>query len=344
MTIKDYFNKNINFTKVNPSVEKYIRSFITINSDVYLSDGFSKKLIFGEQRKRDMLRIYGFDVASYNNFAPTNPTLSTGFATVNDSLNLLLLTSNMKVKSRMFLEFLAIKIYTSKYARSFPYGVKEPEMLATISGLSNRYLVKKHKTMQATVSALVDTYCRRYAKELDRLSDEDYLELVNGISTRVGIMIRNVAREYYANTDKQYSQKDNTDEENFIMTTNESLKIEGAMNSVINYNTTRGVDLSVLKSVNGMKYKSYYETLFREEHNAVNGITREILNGTIKAKKCNTVSDVRANIVTYSVKNKSGAHYKEIDKLIDKHSIPDKIKFRETFIKYMSVKIYKELL
>lgn len=348
MTIRQHLESYINFREKETPILEYIVDFVTTNSDVMGSDGYTKRLVFGEQRKMQMLSIYGFNMSIFNDFKRTNAVLRKNFATVSDPLNLCLLTSyanSNSPKRRVFLDFLALKLYTSKIYRSFPNGVREERMNYVLNHvLTRKSFVVKYKTLGAVIQKVVDTYLRHFGPKLDRLTDEDMLDLLNSISTRVGLMVRKVAREYYEADASVYKEKEIRDRDNMRMTTNESLKIDAATNSVIQGHIRGGVDYQVLKNSNSTQYKELFDDIIQQDHAKVTIITKGIVTDCIRKGGYTTVSEISGNIIVSGAKNRKPSYAKELQYLEEKHKIKNKKEFERAFVRYLSLKLYREMM
>ncbi|MGL6132350.1 MAG: hypothetical protein ACRCZ9_12130 [Fusobacteriaceae bacterium] len=348
MTIRDHFESYVDFKKKEDTAIQYIVNFITTNSDVMSSDGYTKRLVFGEQRRQDMLRIYGFDQTTYKSLCKTNAILMKNFTQMNEPLNSFLLlayANSTSSKRRVFLDFLALKLYTSKIYRSFPNGVNVPRMQYVINHiLTKKSFVVKYRSLGVIIQRVVDTFIGHFGDRLDRLTDADILDMINSMSTRVGLMVRKVAREYYESEARLHREKENRDRDNIQLTTNESQKIDSVINTVVQSHIRGGLDFQVLRISNATPYKDIFTDMVNKDNDKVTSITRGLMADCVRNGGHVSTIDIRTDIIGFSSKNRNPSYSSDIAYLCDKYEVKNRKEFEKALTRYLALKLYRCML
>lgn len=355
MGLKEHFEEYIKFPIVNPKVNKYIGDFVTDNIDVLGSIGVDQKLVFGDERKKRFLDLYGFDERKFKKFMRGNRTIKSNFKHSRKPEYLLPVTSyalaSKKIKNN-FLYFLSIIIYTNKHQKYFPYGVNQERMEYTISKLSNRYLIKKKrtllKTLQQTTDTIVDAKIsgKTFKERIDSLEDEDYLMIVNRFDTSINLMMQNIADKYYENDTLIWKDEEIMDRDNLRTTTNDSLKFENVKNNLSDKTIKYGLDNKILKEIGGMKNLDEMKKLFKDNSKDIVNLYEMILDDYTKNTAVPGIEYAkRYGFVKYykNSRKKDKKIKRNIDKLINKLNGINKYKFSKTFNRYLVSSIHKEL-
>lgn len=345
--------EEIDFERVNPKALEYIEKYVTNNIDALTSDSYVKKLVFGGERKYDLLDIYEFDERSWNRFMRGNNYLT--ISTENkDPLNSLLLYSYYthrevdEEEARKFLIFLMIKLYTSKYHRSFKYGVVEERMEYTIENLSGRYDIRRYGSLLEVFQNKLETMFNNYGKEFKRMDDEDVYDngLLTHFSTRIGHMVNSVAEKYYENEKVMWKDEEIRDRDGRRTTTNMSLEFERVENLVTTKIIKYGLDGNILREINGMQDRRDFQNMFNNDSKKVTALTSIVINDYIKKTDSPSIDRAkRYGFVEYLKKSrKKDERIKEIiNELAEEYSTRNKAEFKKTLKRYIGVLIHREL-
>lgn len=117
--------------------------------------------------------------------------------------------------------------------------------------LSNKFDLKREGSIFGAIRSIDNTWLESYPDLLDHFSDDDVVYLIQQLHTRIKSFMKNIADLYY----KTYNDKDhiftydndNLDDSNYHLADNDSLKIERAVESTMNYINTHNVDFSICK-------------------------------------------------------------------------------------------------
>jgi hypothetical protein len=355
LTIKDHFSSYINFPECNIQVKKYIEGFYADNMEVLSSDGFSKPLVFGEMRRQSMLDLYGYDDAGFRELKKTNVVLKKGFIQINDQLNILLcLSSGVAVKEDLklfFLNFLCLKVFTSKYNRQFPYGVNSARMLSAIGKLSNRYDIKIRGNLFAAVNEQAKTIYKKFQSKYNKMDDDFILELINRVSTSMSSFVKNIATVYYDEKNYELSSEENLDKDNFILTTNDTVIYDSVKNNMRNDYSRNGLNLEILKQCNLQKHTDTFKNISndKESMDNINKLVDLYIDDYIKNAKD---SSVLTAVKKYGFMN----HYKSSlkidrelirtrDAIADKYgnTVIEKKELSKAIDRYLLISIHREL-
>jgi exonuclease VII small subunit len=355
MSVKEHFESYIKFPIVNPKVNKYIENFVTENIDVLGSIGVDQKLVFGDERKKRFLDLYGFDERSFKRFMRGNKVIKSNFKHSRKPEYLLPVTSyalaSKKIKDN-FLYFLSIMIYTNKHQKYFEYGVNQERMEYTISKLSNRYLLKKNGTILKTLQETTDTIknarigSKTFKERIKRLNDEDYLQIVNRFDTSINLMMKNIANEYYENDTVVWKDEEILDRENLRTTTNDSLKFENVKTNLSDKTIKYGLDTSILKETNGMKYSKQMKELLNNHSKEISDLYEMILDDYMKNTAVPGIEYAkRYGFVKYykNSRKKDKNIKRKIEKLMNKVDDINRYKFSKVLNRYLVASIHKEL-
>lgn len=104
--------------------------------------------------------------------------------------------------------YLALRIYKAAFGAFYPNFVPNPEVMsATIEGLnSNRFNVKKYKTMFNTVVYISESHYENFADILDNPIDDNVIYYISNLYSRIKLMMRLITQMYYENHKKGIRQ------------------------------------------------------------------------------------------------------------------------------------------
>lgn len=346
-TIYKFFTSKVDFKSKTKEVEAYISNFFTENIETLTSDGFSKRMVFGASRKTSLLSIYGIDPKEWNLIVKAHPILQIG-ENVKDLSNQLLIMHYIMTENRLILKFLAVKLFTSKYYRSFPMYIKEAKMKAVIDSLSNKFYIKKHGTLDKALDATVNTYVTTYGDRFHRANDDDIIYVINALSTRVGILVRNVQVKYYNAPDDIgfFEDREVMEKEGKRVTTNDTVVFDNIITTVKSKELSYSFDLAVLRQVKGYEFKEVMKDIYKNNRNEISDIIQEIMYDYLKNNNTPSLQKAHDEFLKWSFNNRNRGVklLKLIETLTTTHSIEKKDLFKDVIIKYYSIKLYKELL
>lgn len=345
--IYKFFTSKVDFNKKSPLVKEYIRQFYTDNVESLTSDGFTKRIVFGANKKSSILEIYGVDPKDWAVIVKQSHILQIG-EQARDLLNQLLVMHYIVTEDPVYLKFLSIKLFTSKYYRGFPIYIKEAKMKAVIDSLSNKFYIKKHGTLDKALDATVNTYKITYANRFNKATDDDIVYIINALATRVGILVRNVQRKYYNAPDNIgfFEDKEIMEKDNKRLTTNDTVVYEQIISTVKTNELTYSFDKATLRQLQGVDYIDVFKAMYINDRDKVSLIIVEVFNDFLKKNNSPSLKFTHDNFLklSFNAKDRSPKLLALIDELGVKYKVANSIKFRDVVVKYYSVKIYKEIL
>jgi len=113
--------------------------------------------------------------------------------------------------------YLALRIYKAAFGAFFPNYLPNPDvMAATIERLnSNRYNLKKYKTIFNTIAYIADSHFENFEDILRNSIDDNVTYYITNLYSRIKQMMRLIANMYYENHEKGIRQgTDNMQSEN----------------------------------------------------------------------------------------------------------------------------------
>lgn len=345
--IMTFFNARVDFNKKSEPVLKFIKQFFTDNIAAISGDGFTVRIVFGDIKRKELLAIYDVNIAEWNELVDSHEILQIG-ENVKDILNQLLIIHYIKTKNPAFLKFLAIKLFTSKYYKAFPNYMVEARMKAVYNSLSNKFYIKKYGTLDKSLDATINTYLSTYSNRFAKATDDDLIYIINQLSTRVNIFVRNVQDKYYNSPEigAMFEDKEVLDRENKRETTNDTVRYDGIISRVRNQELTYSYDLNTLKQMKGYEYKDTLNKMYREDKAVIGDIIREVMYDYIRSNNAPSLKQAHDNFVIWSFKNKHRSE--ELNRLLNglmkKHNVESAENLKEVMVRYYSFRLYRELL
>lgn len=217
------------------------------------------------------------------------------------------------------------KFYPSIHSGSFP--VVQPSQYRYImeyvvnNELSNRFNIKKEKSIFGVIRSICNTWIDTYGDLLRDFSDEDVVYLIQQLHDRIKSFMTNIASIYY----KLYEKKDkyftydgeSYDEDNFHLADNDSLKIERYVEKTMSYLNNNSVNYKYCKmasdsNVRVDEVKSIIESILDENDNLVfvKELIRIIITVYFETDKEHELSDI--NFITSSIAAKPNTKNKQI--------------------------------
>ena len=107
--------------------------------------------------------------------------------------------------------YMALRIYKTAFSAFFKNYLPNKEVMdATIEGLdSNRYSLKKYKTIYNTIVYIADSHYENFEDILKNPVDDNIIYYITDLSTRIRLMMRKISNLYYEN--HQLGVKQGTD-------------------------------------------------------------------------------------------------------------------------------------
>jgi hypothetical protein len=150
--------------------------------------------------------------------------------------------------------------------------------------LTQKFDLKREGSIFGAIKSICKTWLHSYSDRLKSADDEDVVYLIQQLHNRIKSFMKNIAEIYY----KVYADKDhyltydsdNTDEENYRVADNDSLKIERAVEKSMEFLNSRSINYSTCKmasdsNVRTDEVKSIMETILTNNDNIIE--TKELI-------------------------------------------------------------------
>ena len=108
--------------------------------------------------------------------------------------------------------YLSLRIYKAAFGAFFPSYLPNPDvMAATIERLgSNRFNVKKYKTMFNTIVYISESHYENFQDILENPIDDNIIYYISNLYSRIKLMMRLISNKYYENHKKGIRQSTDT--------------------------------------------------------------------------------------------------------------------------------------
>ena len=235
-----------------------ITRYLSNNHEAML-DGFYKTfVIFGSTNEQRISNLYDISNSEWNSFKSRHSTLAKDFKVSGSLMRMGLVDSYYVTKERLFLDFLAITMFGSRWSVYFKHNVKEHIMKYVVEKeLTMKSYIKKYGSsfvvLQETVTTIIDdTKNGKNKSILSDNTDDNMIYLINTIYSRINSLLKTLANHYYdaeRNEKSGYIISVSDDaEEGKLSLSNNSLKVSNLKNLIENKGITT-VDEMILKTL-----------------------------------------------------------------------------------------------
>ena len=285
--------------------------------DFYKSIGLNEKDILA-----NMQDAYFFQISNFNPRAAKDP-----FTVAVLSIIRYFYINNKSKEVELYSTYLAFsgKFYPSIHSGSFP--VVQPSEYRYImeyvvnNELSNRFDIKKEKSVFGAVKSICNTWISSYGDKLKRFEDEDIAYIIQQLHNRIKSFMKNIADAYY----RIYERKDiyfnynsdNLDEDNYRIADNDAVRMERYTERTMNYLNARNVDYKLCKmcadtNIKADEIKSIIETILNDRDDII--LVKELVRLTISIYLVNNrnkdITDI--NFITTSITPKPNSKNKDV--------------------------------
>jgi len=239
---------------------QYIAKYLDNNSEILSTNGPYKQLYFKEIDKNYIFVILKMNIGELPGIIKKIPCIKSEWQVLPEfrfwifALTIRYFEENVKKKDEidLILMYLTSYFYSSLFYRSFKFEPNENIMAYTINNLSNRFYIKKYKTVYAALYNTVRSSHENNLKKLLRGDDEDLKDYLIAFRTSISSFLKNIAREYYNNYEKRKFinfDKDVLDDENYKEIDNLSFQINRISDACHMYVVSNPFDYEVAKLV-----------------------------------------------------------------------------------------------
>ena len=344
--IYNFFISQIDFKKKNKPVNDFISKFVSDNMSVISSDGFIKRMTFGNDKKNELIDIYDADNTKWKAIVVAHPVLNISENT-KSILNQEIMCHYITNNDHNLLKFMALRIFTSCYYKAFPKYVVEARMKAALNSLSNKFFIKKYGTLDKAIDALLNTYKETYTLRFKKHTDDDIIYLINALVTRVNIFVKNVQRVYYNTTDAVFEDKEVMTRESQRITTNDTIVLENILKKVYGDEMLHGYDTKLIRSIeNGPIMIPILVEIYKNDANAVKQMIHILMYDYLENNNNITIEIMYKEFLkfTFSTRKRNPEYDVIVNDLYTKYVTsanikPDRFKFFLT--KYFGIQLFK---
>ena len=285
--------------------------------DFYTSIGIDEKTI-----KESIKDAYYFDIPSFNPRAAKDEFTVAVLCIIR---YFVLAKKEKEIElSSTYLAFSG-KFYPSIHSGSFP--VVQPSEYRHImeyainNELSNRFDIKKEKSIFGVIKSICNTWINSYEERFKSFDDEDVVYLIQQLHSRIKSFMKNIAEVYYklyAEKDKYITyDSDSLDDSNYHLADSDSLRMERYVEKTMTAINSSSIDymkcrMASDKNVRTDEVKSIIESILSDNNNMieVKELIRLIIVNYLNENKGKEISDV--NFVTVSTTPKPNSKDKNV--------------------------------
>lgn len=372
--------KALNNTTIRNKYKKNIADFINVRSKELYDIGPFTRIYWSNDDKDKFFKLMGFTEAEvlshiqktyYWEISSFNPRCAKDPFTCAQLMCIrYFIKKNMKKELELSLIYMAFSgsFYPSIHYGSFP-KVQPSEYRHVMeyvinNELSNKFDLKREGSVIGAIRSISNTWVDSYKQKFNKCDDEDVVYLLQQLHNRIKSFMKNIATLYYKiydDKDKYLAyNSDNSEEDNFRIADNDSLKAERFTSNAMNYITTHSVNYKFCKMssdslVRTDEIKSIIESIQEDRTNLP--LIKELM-GILIAEFLDNSSIKEVNgidFITFAIsakpntKNKNIIRQKEIvEKFLDENSaayrkrrsrLATKNSYHKAVIKYYSLVI-----
>lgn len=233
-----------------------IKDYYTKNVDFFSSNGLTNCPTFGHEYRNRFLGCMSLEEKGYSKYIKESKNIDHTFEVSSNPLFVTLyFASVFDTKNRYeYMNFLAFIMYSSKFRKYFPHGTKQPVMDVLYNKhLDNNTFIYKYKLISKVLGMTVETMVEHFGTRFDRATDEDVLNILNSLSTRINELLKKISIKYY-DLDDQYNvamfiEKDVMDEDTMITANTDHNKLMTLMSLFKEEEMKYGVKIKVYSIV-----------------------------------------------------------------------------------------------
>lgn len=311
--------------KRDQKVLDQITNYLANNQDAMLDGIYKKFVIFGNTNETRITNLYDISTSEWNKFKSKHKTLHKDFKVSGSLLRMGLANSYYSTGERLFLDFMAVTIYGSRWSVYFRHGVKEHVMKYVVSKkLNMKSYFKKYGSSYVVVQNVISSIIngeestasekKKITKAIKDDTDDNMIYLVNSIYTRINSVLNILATHYYAVEKEEKNgyilNVSDEAEEGKLSLSNNSLKISN-LKSLIENDTNRALDDNILKTLRietALKRGCFNNVLCDTKANVFKRYANIYIDYYIKING-NDWNNMKRNFITKS----NGARMKESD-------------------------------
>lgn len=319
-------------------LQEVISDYFKHNISV-LSDGIISQVpILSTKTRNNVSKYYQIPTDEFSKIKKTNKALKIfkREESINE-LRLGLIVSYAETGKPIFLNFLAILIYSSLYFKYFRNGKNDAVLKYTIETQDDRTDFKKYQmslniVVSKKIEAIIEFISKKhYIETSGKVSDENIIAIYQSIFTRFNNMMRTLSQKYYANMKDdnikimmQYSKT--LDGKNIISPLNVIESVRDTSNNNLRIPSFSALNMSGLNIPAYKPYKDFFLAMFKDEFNTLTNLNNSVINEWLKRNPKMDISEFKNKFVNQMSTARNINHILDIiDIMYDKH-IKDELK------------------
>lgn len=198
-------SKGLSDKQAQDSIIKGVSRYVDKNSDAFTTQGPSRRPIFSEEDKDVLYRAIGVTKEEMRKIIKENPGIKEKWQIINNEpfmiANVLAtryaaINKNEKLEYSLVL-YLTVCIYPLLHFKYFKFEPNEQVMAYTIANMSNKYKIKTAGTIFKALVETSENCYEHYKQNIIRGTDQDLLDYVMGMRTRINSLLKNISIAFY---------------------------------------------------------------------------------------------------------------------------------------------------
>lgn len=292
--ISQSFTNKYAISYLMKSIQKYTDKW----SDLLLSTDLSRRLLFTDADRAVLYAATGIKEKQVKDMLKKVNVIKSNWKVANNPFYILSMATarwfkinNMETEMRAVIIYMSYVIYTSVHKGFFEFTPSKEIMDYTINNLSNRFTIKKEKTIQGSIEHTIDEAMEGKSNLYERLargSDLDIKDIITALQTRMKFFMKHIANEFYINRDNgnyMFHEIEDLSQENFRISDNISFKIDRVVQLVSTSIITEGFDrnkcikraLALNSGASEKKLTSMIDTIVEKDMPGIKQMISDIL-------------------------------------------------------------------
>jgi hypothetical protein len=244
---------------------KHCALYIDRNTDALAISAPYERLLFLETRDSDPLfTIFHITKKQVKDVVKKSPLIYETFRTLNDPLIILLTALNQFYRNypgnrdaiaavNYSSLFLALRFYSSRQGHLWPYGAHKDIMEYTVNHITDKFLMRKHKTIIGVLQYISTENDNNLGIKLfETHIDADFKYYITNFKTRINNFLRNIWVEYDKNVKNQNyigetSDRYDDEDQNLRELDNASSEIYQSVFKIYGKVKSSPIDMAILK-------------------------------------------------------------------------------------------------
>ena len=352
--MKTFFESETNVTKRNVPhkllkslMYEYYKKYL----DFFASTGLVDCPTYGQLYRDKTLSSANLNEADYKKYLKESKNIDHTFEVSTNPLHTIFFSAAMqdpKLHTEYY-EFLSFVMYSSKYRKYFKYGVKEPVMNKLYNEyLDNNSYIYKYKNIRKVLAVTIETMLKDVGPKIYNGSDDDYLKILNSLSTRINLLLNKIATKYYDLSDSNqvmFEEASIMSEDTMILTNTDHNKIVSLMSEFKDEEIKYSFNMKIYTICD--PNRKYYEAMKYTYKNALGEVFKlmnEYVNIFIKKRKAHDLPTMQKffayDIMSGTLKNLTITELHQKIAKLSNVSNSNASEYRKILEKYIALRMH----